>query len=160
MREKIKRWLVEEEMLVEDIPDSDSHFRFLFMFPGDHYMEIVQPLTKPDMVQVISTTSVSEEHQETMRGSNPGHRAEFIWALRFVMNTFFVDFEMVHPDNILEKFTLTDTIFEDGLSKDKLMSVIRKVWKANLQVIWIIQKEYVGLEPKEGEPDTDSGMYR
>jgi len=107
----------------------------------------------------VSSTSVNPGHREIMGRSRPDQRAEFIWALRFVTNTFSVDFEMDHPENILEKFTITDSIYEDGLSKDRLMSAIRKVWKANLQVIWILQKEYGGPEPEEKEPGPEWNMY-
>jgi len=145
---------------VEEVGDAESRFRFLVMFPEDHYMEILQPLDRPDLVLVLSPTSVSPEHREIMGRSRPEQRAEFIWALRFVMNTFSVDFEMDHPDNILRKFTITDTVYEDGLTKDRLMSAVRKVWKATLQVIWILQKEYGGPEqPAEKEPGSEGSMY-
>jgi hypothetical protein len=159
MKERIKGWLTEEGMLIEEVHDADSHFRFLIMFPKDHYIEVVQPIAGTDMVLIVSSTSVSPEHREIMERSRPEQRAEFIWALRFVTNTFSVDFEMDHPENILERFTITDLIYEDGLSKDRLMSTIRKVWKVNLQVIWILQKEYGGPEPLEKEPGSERNMY-
>jgi hypothetical protein len=159
MKERIKGWLVEEEILVEEVEDAGSRFRFLVMFPHDHYMEVVQPLTRTDMAMVLSPTSVSAGHREIMGRSRPEQRAEFIWALRFVMNTFPVDFEMDHPENILGKFTITDIIYEDGLSKDRLMASLRKVWKANLQVIWILQKEFGSPEPEEKGPGTEGIMY-
>jgi hypothetical protein len=159
MKDQIKGWLVEEEMLVREIQDAHSRFRFLIMFPKDHYMEVAQPLASTDMVVIISPMSVSPEHREIMGRSRPEQRAEFIWALRFVMNTLAVDFEIDHPENILEKFTITDQIYEDGLSKDRFMSAIRKVWRANLQVIWILQKEYGGPESKEKEPGSEGNMF-
>jgi len=122
-------------------------------------MEIIQPLAKSDMLLIVCLTSVSPEHRQIMGRSRPEQRAEFIWALRFVMNTFSVDFEMDHPDNILQKFTITDLIYDDGLSKDRFMSALRKVWKATLQVIWILQKEYGGPEPAEKEPGSEGNMY-
>jgi hypothetical protein len=70
-----------------------------------------------------------------------------------------VEFEMEHPENILGKFTITDLIYEDGLSKDRLMASIRKVWKANLQVIWILQKEFGTPEPEKKEPGAEGIMY-
>ena len=159
MKGRIKGWLVEEGMLVKEGHDADSHFRFLIMFPKDHYMEVVQPIAGTDMVLIVSSTSVNPEHREIMGRSRPEQRAEFIWALRFVTNTFSVDFEMDHPENILEEFTITDSIYDDGLSKDRLMSAIRKIWKANLQVIWILQKEYGGPEPEEKKPGSEWNMY-
>ena len=159
MKERIRGWLAEEEILVEEVRDEGARFRFLVMFPKDHYMEVVQPPGAEDLVIILSPTSVSAVHREIMGRSRPEQRAEFIWALRFVMNTFAVEFEMEHPENILAKFTITDLIYEDGLSKDRLMASIRKVWKANLQVIWILQKEFGTPEPGEKEPGSEGIMY-
>ena len=159
MQERIRGWLGEEKVLVEEVRDEGSRFRFLIMFPRDHYMEVVQPLETKDLVIILSPTSVSPGHREIMERARPEHRAEFIWALRFVMNTFAVEFEMEHPENILQKFTITDLIYEDGLTKDRLMASIRKVWKANLQVIWILQKEFGTPEPEQKEPGAEGVMY-
>jgi hypothetical protein len=65
----------------------------------------------------------------------------------------------VHENSILERFTLTDIIYEDGLSKDSLMRTIRKVWKANLQAIWILQKEFMGSEPMKSDTEGDFTLY-
>jgi hypothetical protein len=160
MQERIKQWLIEEGMFQEEIEDKESRFRFLFQFPEDHFMEILSPLSSPDLVVVLSPTTISEDQIALMEKVPPDHRAEFIWALRFVMNTFSLEFEMTHPDNILQKFLISDLVYEDGLTKDRLMISIRKIWKANLQVIWILQKEFFGMESVEGTSETDTVMYR
>jgi hypothetical protein len=39
------------------------------------------------------------------------------------------------------------------------MTSIRKVWKADLQVIWILQKEYGGPGQEEKESGSERVMY-
>ncbi len=160
MRERVRQWLTEEGMFQEEIQDEESRFRYLFQFPEDHFMEILAPLSSPDLLVILSPTSVSEDQIALMEKVPPDHRAEFIWALRFVMNTFSLEFEMTHPDNILQKFLISDLIYGDGLTKDRLMISIRKIWKANLQVIWILQKEFFGMEAVGEVSDSESVMYR
>jgi hypothetical protein len=159
MRQKIKQWLIEEELFREEVADEVSQFRILFTYPEDHFMEIVQPLSKPDMVLVATTTIVNPEHVAIMRKLPSSQRGEFLWAFRCIINNFFIDFELVHENSILERFTLTDIIYEDGLSKDSLMRTIRKVWKANLQAIWILQKEFMGSEPMKSDTEGDFTLY-
>jgi hypothetical protein len=159
MRKRIKQWLVEEELFREEVDEESSHFRFVFTFPEEHFMEIIQPTTKTDMIVVAATTIVNPDHVEIMRNMPPPHRAEFLWAFRCILNNFFIDFELIHGDNVLERFTLSDILYEDGLTKDALMRTIRRVWKANLQAIWILQKEFVGSGPSE-KSNGDSTMYR
>lgn len=159
MKDKIKQWLIEEELFKEEIQDNSTNFRLIIMFPKDHFMEIIQPLKKADMIIVASPTVISPEHIDAMTRSNSQNRAEFIWALKFFLNNFLIDFELTHPENILEKFAITDVIFDDRLSKDRLMATIRKVWKANLQAVWIIQKEFGVVKPQRDELGTESVMY-
>lgn len=159
MKQKIKQWLIEEDLFREEVTDDASQFRFLFTYPENHFMEIVQPLSKPDLIIIAATTLVNPEHVTIMRKMPSPQRAEFLWAFRCVINNFFIDFELSHEDNVLEKFTLTDMIYGDGLSKDALMRTIRKVWKANLQAIWILQKEFMGSEPVKSDEDIRSTLY-
>jgi hypothetical protein len=160
MKQKIKQWLIEEDLFREEVIDEASQFRLLFTFPEEHVMEIVQPLAKPDMIIVAATTLVNPEHVAIMKKMPSPQRAEFLWAFRCIMNNFFIDFELIQEDNVLERFTLSDILYEDGLSKDSLMRTVRKVWKANLQAIWILQKEFMGLQPEKPDAEIDSTLYR
>jgi hypothetical protein len=42
----------------------------------------------------------------------------------------------------LQDFTISHTIYEDGLTKDRLFETIKKVSRAKLQSIWLIQQEF------------------
>lgn len=160
MRQKIKQWLIEENLFREEIDDDATNFRFVFAYPEEHFMEIIQPSSKPDMIIVAVTTIVNPDHIEIMKHLPPPQRAEFIWAFRCILNNFFVDFELAHEDNVLERFSLSDILYEDGVSKDALMRTVRKVWKANLQAIWILQKEFVGSDTQKDQTEIPSSMYR
>jgi len=160
MREKIKKWLIEEDLFREEIEENSSHFRFVFTFPEEHFMEIIQPSSKLDMIIVAATTIVNPDHVQIMKNLPADHRAEFLWAFRCILNNFFIDFELTHENNILQKFTLSDIVYEDGLSKDVFIRTIRKVWKANLQAIWILQKEFSGSESSKDFSETELAMFR
>ena len=74
-----------------------------------------------------------------------------------MINTQGVDFQLQHPDNILESFLVTAEIFEDGLTKDKLISTVKNVFRAKIMCVWKIQRE-LGIE-EEGKSNTSDSMY-
>ena len=62
--------------------------------------------------------------------------------MRFTLNQFLVDFELEHPDNELNRFLITDEIFEDGLTKNELIHTIKRIYKSKLQCLWLIDKTF------------------
>ncbi|WP_263641298.1 DUF2299 family protein [Methanobrevibacter arboriphilus] len=46
--------------------------------------------------------------------------------MRFALNQFLLDFELEHPDNVLNRFVISEEIYEDGLTKNSLILSIKK----------------------------------
>ena len=65
-------------------------------------------------------------------------------SARIVGTNYFqlVDFELNHPNNELERFLITDEIFEDGLKKDTLIHTIKRIYKAKLQCLWLLERTF------------------
>lgn len=104
-------------------------------------MDVIQPLGKSDVIIVGCATKVSPEHVQKLRDLNRKERREFMWDIKFSLNKFLVDFEIQENDDVLQGYVVRDVIYKDGLSKDKLMSTIKRVFKAKLHVLWKIHKE-------------------
>ena len=62
--------------------------------------------------------------------------------MNFALNSFLVDFELQVSQDILQQFVVTDQIFEDGLTKNEFIKTLKKVFKAKLQCIWLIDKKF------------------
>ncbi|MDI9623285.1 MAG: DUF2299 family protein [Methanothermobacter sp.] len=155
LESKIKRWLTEEGLLGQIVDDENANFHFIVNYPEDHVIDVIQPKGKKDLVLVACATSVSPEHLSKIRELSESKREEFLWQIRFSLNKFLVDFQLEHPRNILESYLVTDEIYNDALTKDRLISTIKKVFKAKLHVLWLIQKRF---GEKKGELPEDA-MY-
>lgn len=143
---KVQKWLSDEGLFRQKVPDENTNFHFMINYPEGHVLDVIQPKGKDDMILIACATNVSPEHQSENRKLSNKKRDSFIWDFRFLLNNQFVDFQLQHPDNILQSFLITEEIFEDGLSKDRLISTVKKIFRAKLQGIWKIQMKFGAFE--------------
>lgn len=155
---KVQKWLSDEGLFRQKVPDENANFHFVINYPEGHILDVIQPKGKEDMVLIACATNVSPEHQTEIRKLKPEKKDKFIWEFRFLLNSQFVDFQLQHPENILQSFLITDEIFEDGLSKDRLISSVKKIFRAKLDGIWKIQMEFGIYEEGSKSIDRDN-MY-
>ncbi len=153
IQDKVQGWLSEEGLYRQTISDENANFHFVINYPEGHVFDVLQPKGKKDMVLIACATNVSPEHETEIRLLNLEKREKFLWDFRFLLNNHSVDFQLQHPDNILKGFLITDEIYEDGLSKDRLISSIKKIFRAKLQGIWKIQMDF-------GVGDGTSGIHQ
>jgi len=142
IEDNIQKWLSDEGLFRQKIPDQNANFHFIINYPEGHVLDILQPNGKNDMVLIACATNVSPEHQTEIRLLDLEKRDKFMWEFRFLLNNHNVDFQLQHPDNVLQGFLITDEIYEDGLSKDRLISAVKKIFRAKPQGVWKIQMEF------------------
>lgn len=156
IQDKIQKWLADEGYFRQKVPDENSNFHFIINYPESHVIDIIQPKGKEDMIVIGCATNVSPEHLSQMKKMNSEDRENFIWEFRFALNGLLVDFQIQHPENILQSYVVSTEIYEDGLNKDRLISSVKNVFRAKLQGLWKIQQKFGEVE-KESSP-SDS-MY-
>jgi hypothetical protein len=155
---KVQKWLSDEGLFRQKVPDDNANFHFIINYPQDHVLDVIQPKGKEDVVLIACATNVSPEHQSEIKKLKAKKREQFMWDFRFLLNSQLVDFQLQHPENILQSFLITEEIFEDGLSKDRLISTVKKIFRAKLQGIWKIQMEFGIGEEGKGNIQQDN-MY-
>jgi hypothetical protein len=158
IEDNIQKWLSDEGLFRQKIPDQNANFHFIINYPEGHVFDILQPNGKNDMVLIACATNVSPEHQTEIRLLDLEKRDKFMWEFRFLLNNHNVDFQLQHPDNVLQGFLITDEIYEDGLSKDRLISSIKKIFRAKLQGVWKIQMEF-GMQEDSNQNIHHDNMY-
>ncbi|MGI6447950.1 MAG: DUF2299 domain-containing protein [Methanobrevibacter boviskoreani] len=139
---KIIKWLTDEGLLNKKIQDQNANFHYIINYPQDHMMDLIQPVGKEDMILIGCATEIAEEQKKMISQSSKQIKENFIWAMRFTLNQFLVDFKLEHPDNELNRFLITDEIFEDGLTKNELIHTIKRIYKSKLQCLWLIDKTF------------------
>jgi hypothetical protein len=154
IQDKIQKWLADEGYFRQKVPDENSNFHFIINYPEGHVIDVIQPKGKEDLIVIGCATNVSPEHLTQMKKMNSEDREEFIWEFRFALNGLLVDFQIQHPENILQSYVVSSEIYEDGLNKDRLISSVKNVFRAKLQGLWKIQQKFGEVEKDSSPSDS------
>jgi hypothetical protein len=156
IQDKIQKWLADEGYFRQKVPDENSNFHFIINYPEGHVIDVIQPKGKDDMVVIGCATNVSPEHLSQIKKMTSDEKEEFIWEFRFALNGLMVDFQIQHPENVLQSYVVSSEIYEDGLTKDRLISSVKSIFRAKLQGLWKIQQKFGEVEK---ESDQSNSMY-
>lgn len=143
--ENVRQWLSDEDLLREVKYDENADFHYIIEFPKENIMDVVKPLGK-DCLIIACATQVAPQHLDLMRQSDKQTQKDFIMELNFGLNNFLVDFELQVANDILQQFVITEQIFEDGINKNELFRTLKRVFKAKLHCIWLIDKKFGSLQ--------------
>ena len=157
IEETVKQWLTEEDLLREVKYDENADFHFIIEFPKENIMDVVKPRDK-DCIVIACATQVAPEHLNLMNSASELTNKDFIMALNFGLNSFLVDFELKVANDILQQFVVTDQIFEDGLTKNELIKTVKRVFKAKLHCIWLIDQKF-GRPSVNISPSNENDMF-
>lgn len=155
---------VEEICLEEGIPLRKVHsemanFQLNLQFPNPQSnVNVLQPKGKNDMIIIGAVIEVAELHKQGLRALKMKKREEFIWDLRLMLARGHTEFELRHPDNVLEFVRVHRFLFQDAFSKNAFMNALLDVNRSKLLVIWFIQKKF-GVSP-DPTPGEEVSMYR
>lgn len=152
IEEQVEKWLLDEDILREMKYDENADFHFIVEFPKENIMDIVKPKGK-DSIILACATQVAPQHINLMESADTKTKKEFILDLNFGLNQYLVDFELQVNQNILRQFVVTEQIFEDALTKDMLYRTLKRVFKAKLHCIWLIDKKFGSLPQSSNEND-------
>ena len=152
IEEQLEKWLLDEDVLREMKYDENADFHFIVEFPKENIMDVVKPKGK-DSIILACATQVAPQHVALMESATSQTRKDFLLDLNFGLNTFLVDFELQVNGEILRQFVVTEQIFEDALTKDMLYRTLKRIFKAKLHCIWLIDKKFGSLPAPSNEND-------
>jgi hypothetical protein len=157
--DEVQKWLADEGLFRHKVIDEGAIFHFGIEIAPQNPLEIVQPKGKDDMIVIITRVNVSPEHLTKIMALNKKKRERFFWNFMLSLNQMSIDFALNHPDGILQDFTISHTIYQDGFSKDRLLETIKKVSRAKLQGIWLIQQEFGSAVSDKTDSTDESRSY-
>ena len=157
IEELIEKWLLDEDLLREMKYDENADFHFIVEFPKENIMDVVKPKGK-DCIVVACATQVAPQHLDLMKASDPQTRKDFLLDVNFGLNSFLVDYELKINQDLLQQYVVTDQIFEDGLTKNEFIRTLKRVFKAKLHCIWLIDKKF-GRLPQFAAPSNENDMF-
>ncbi len=145
LEENVRQWLSEEDLLREVKYDENADFHYIIEFPKENIMDVVKPEGK-DCLIVACATQVAPQHLDLMKQSDNKTQKDFIMDLNFGLNNFLVDFELQVAQDILQQFVVTEQIFEDGITKNEFFRTLKRIFKAKLHCIWLIDKTFGSVQ--------------
>ena len=157
LEENVRQWLSEEDLLREVKYDENADFHYIIEFPKENIMDVVKPAGK-DCLIVACATQVAQQHLDLMRQADKKTQKDFIMDLNFGLNNFLVDFELQVAQDILQQFVVTEQIFEDGITKNEFFRTLKRVFKAKLHCIWLIDKTFGSIQINV-TPSNENDMF-
>ncbi|MCR5026437.1 MAG: DUF2299 domain-containing protein [Methanobrevibacter sp.] len=156
----IKNWIVDEGIFREKKVDENSDFHFIIEFPNDNIMDVVRPKGK-DFIIIACATQVSPQHLELMNNSDQKEKSKFLLKLNMEVNRFLVDCQLAvdQSTNLLQQYVITYQIFDDGLTKNYLYDSLKRVFKAKIQCVWLIEKTFGTINESIQEPSNENSMF-
>lgn len=145
MRDQVQKWLADDGMFKKTVMDENTNFHFIINFPEGHVMDLVQPKGMNDRIIIGCMTQVSPQHtnvMEKLRDEDFDDMRTFLYDFRNAINQFNVDMEIAESDSIILHYVVQDMIYSDGLTKHVLMSTIKKIFRAKLQGLWMINYKF------------------
>ena len=157
LEENVRQRLSEEDLLREAKYDENADFHYIIEFPKENIMDVVKPAGK-DCLIVACATQVAQQHLDLMRQADKKTQKDFIMDLNFGLNNFLVDFELQVAQDILQQFVVTEQIFEDGITKNEFFRTLKRVFKAKLHCIWLIDKTFGSIQINV-TPSNENDMF-
>ena len=157
LEENVRQWLSEEDLLREVKYDENADFHYIIEFPKENIMDVVKPAGK-DCLIVACATQVAQQHLDLMRQADKKTQKDFIMDLNFGLNNFLVDFELQVAQDILQQFVVTEQIFEDGITKNEFFRTLKRVFKAKLHCIWLIDDDFGAIQVTV-TPSNENDMF-
>ena len=158
IEQDVKNWLADEGVFREKTADNNADFYFVIEFPKDNVMDVVKPKGK-DVIIIGCATHVSPEHISLMSGASAEEKAKFLFDVSTNLNMFLVDYELKVDQDILQQFVISDNIYDDGLSKDVLFKLIKRVFKAKLHCIMLLNYNFGNANPSISRPHNENSMF-
>jgi hypothetical protein len=149
VRDKIGRWLREENISPSEALDLQALFNFHIQ-PGN--LNIVQMVDWRDSI-VVGTNVLLGPLSGKINQLNRERKQEFFWdlSLELLKNEAIGDFDIKPdpPDNVSEVLLKSKPIFYDGLTKDRLMNTIYSMNKTMIMIPCLIAKYAIPSEAPE-----------
>lgn len=140
---KIKRWLIEENILKADVPDEMAEWHYVVEFPpnSNQVSDVLKPVGK-EVVIVISGIVLSEKHYKALHSLSHEKKRSLIFKWKMDLLFRDAEFRMIPDDEMLQRIEFSVPIYPDELKKSVLIRALREIFRCKLYIIWNVKHEF------------------
>ncbi len=151
LKEMIKAWLEDENMLKQEIDDENADFHLILEVPpgSNQVIDIIAPKNK-GLILVASGVKLSDEHYSGVMGMNAKEREKLMWEIRFQLLFLNTEFQILPDANTPQLFQFTRKLYQENLTRQMLMDAISEVHKCKLYIIWKMREKFDKTDKDKG----------
>lgn len=151
VREKVQAWLMGEGWSVSEKNHADATWLIQAEDRAGRKLLVGQARSPEDQLRIQATVAVAPEHKAKFESLPPETREDALWDLRFRLLGMSVEFDGLGEP--LERVTVTQRIYLDGLTKDSFLLRVAAVKNALIAVIWSIGRRLKHVPPPSSDGD-------
>jgi hypothetical protein len=147
LKDKVRDWLLEDDYTLEERTAKGASWLFDARAFDGRGVAVSQRAGKPDEVYIKLTVVFGEDVQAGLAGMSAGDRDSFYGEVQFYLLSQHVEFAP-QGTTIWSGIIISERIFEDALTKDRLMRMIDSVRRGAAGVGWLLRDALPDLVPK------------
>ena len=120
LKEKVCKWLKEEEWVVQQAPAPDFSWAIVASNPSGLKINLAQPKDRLDQF-IIRVGCDIQYAQSDLAKIPPQELEEFVWDLRFELLRSEVEFDGLEVP--LRRISISRTLYADGLNKNRFAEI-------------------------------------
>ncbi len=147
VKEKIKAWLEEAEILREEIEDEKADFHFVVEFPlgSGQSCEIVNPKNK-DIVIFGSRLVLAEAHYKALHSLPKAQKFNLLWQIRFDLLFREPEFRILPNAEEFKSIEFTKALYHEEINKPAVFKALREIYRCKLYIIWKMAQLTSGID--------------
>jgi len=157
LKNKIKRWLENEDFAVSERADEASDFHLVIsnLHGKGTFADIVK-LKNKDFVILGSALQNPQEFLQLLSTIPEKERSDFFNHIQRELLKFKVDHEF-HPNKLMpERMIVRDTIYEEDITRTTFMQCLKRVKFASLFLLWSIGHKFSSDSMQSSTPHLSS----
>jgi len=151
---KLRNWLSEEGLYKDKVYDEKLYFHLVAEYPmgSGRHVNIIQQNNRDDTVVVFSRIRLADTHEKALHALTKKEKDRFLWDMRYALLGRDANFDMEPNAQELQSIQFSREVYYDGLTKDKIMEIMRDNFKCELYVIWKFQEAFGSeIQDKQAE---------
>jgi hypothetical protein len=151
VRDQVQTWLMGEGWSLSEKSNEGASWLLQAEDPAQRRLLVGQTKSPADQVRIQATIVVAADHREHFEALPAEVKDAILWELRFRLLNMSVDFSGIGEP--LERVTVAQRIYLDGLTKDRFLQRVAVVKNALIAVIWSIGRRLSHLPAPSSHGD-------